>query len=283
MPDKPEPGFPTVDFCGLQVTRLIIGANPFGGYSHQSGARDEAMRSYYTPDRILETWERAASAGINTMVTNNETPHVLEAVRRYLGGGGGRLQWIAQLSNSGSRRMEEAVDQAVGLGARAVFFHGGIVDGLYARRDAQTLRAWVSHARACGVPAAVAAHAPAAHDWVDSLDLVDFHVVCWFNCGSLHDGQGHMFRLADVAAATACVQRLRKPCIAYKIMGSGRIQATMAFEYAFAAIKAGDVVNVGMHRGDHDGMVEENAAIVRQVLGCETETSRAVLAASQWK
>ena len=282
MSPATEPTLPRVEFCGLQVTRLIIGANPFGGYSHQTSARDQAMRSYYTPERILETWERAAAAGINTMVTNNETPHVLEAVRRHLEGRG-RLQWIAQLGNHGVGRIEEAIDQAVQLGARAVFFHGGIVDGLYARREADTLRAWVTHARACGVPAAVAAHAPAAHDWVDSLDLVDFHVVCFFNCGSLHDGQGHMFRLADVSAATACIRRLRKPCIGYKIMGSGRIQATMAFEHAFASIKPTDVVNVGMHRGDDDGMVEQNAAIVRQVLGCESDASRAVLAASQWK
>ena len=31
---------PRVDFCGLEVSRLIIGGNPFSGFSHQSGARD---------------------------------------------------------------------------------------------------------------------------------------------------------------------------------------------------------------------------------------------------
>ena len=278
----PEPPLPRVDFCGLRVTRLIIGANPFGGFSHQTQERDAAMRAYYTVERIVETWERAAAAGIDTMVTNNETPHVVAAVRQYLGGGG-RLQWIAQLSHGGSGRMDEAIDQAVELGARAVYFHGGLVDGLFARREADTLRAWVARARAAGVPVGVAAHAPAAHDWVNSLDLVDFHAVCFFNCGSLHDGRGHMFRLADIGAATACIQRLARPCIGYKIMGSGRLQATMAFEHAFAHIKPGDVVNVGMHRGDRDNMVEEDAAIVRQILGCETPTSRAALAAAQWK
>ena len=75
---------PTVEFCGLTVTRLIIGANPFGGYSHQNPERDEEMRSYYAVPRIIETWRRAEAAGINTMITNNETPHVLQAVREYL-------------------------------------------------------------------------------------------------------------------------------------------------------------------------------------------------------
>ena len=53
---------PTVDFCGLTVTRLIIGANPFGGYSHQNRERDQEMVTYYTPERIKETWDRAWAA-----------------------------------------------------------------------------------------------------------------------------------------------------------------------------------------------------------------------------
>ena len=40
----------------------------------------------------------------------------------------------------------------------------------------------------------------------------------------------------------------------------------MAFEYAFEHIKPGDVVNVGMHRGDKEDIVEENAALVREIL-----------------
>ena len=41
----------------------------------------------------------------------------------------------------------------------------------------------------------------------------------------------------------------------------------MAFEHAFESIKPADVVNVGMHRGDKDGMVEENVALAREILG----------------
>jgi hypothetical protein len=51
-------------------------------------------------------------------------------------------------------------------------------------------------------------------------------------------------------------------------MGAGRIDPGMAFEYAFENIKPSDVVNVGMHRGDKDGIVEENVALVKKVLGC---------------
>ncbi len=132
----------------------------------------------------------------------------------------------------------------------------------------KTLRAWVDHAHSHEIPVGVAGHAPKVHLWVDSLDLVDFHAVCFFNCGSLHDGAGHKFRLRDVAPAAECTRRIAKPCIGYKIMGSGRLDAQMAFEYAFENLKPTDVVNVGMHRGDKDNMVEENVALVQQVLGC---------------
>lgn len=50
-------------------------------------------------------------------------------------------------------------------------------------------------------------------------------------------------------------------------MGAGRIDARMAFEYAFESIKPSDVVNVGMHRGDNDDMVDENVGFVRDILG----------------
>ena len=256
---------PTVDFCGMTVTRLFIGANPFGGFSHQNQARDKEMVAYYTPERIRETWQRAEAAGINTMVTNNETPHVLEAVRAYLAEGG-TLQWIAQLSKRNLPSMQDAVDDAVAIGAKAVYFHGGLVDGLYLERDADTLCRWVEHARSKGIPVGVAGHGAEVHDWVNSLDVVDFHTVCFFRCGSLHDGRGLKFKLRDAFDAAQCVQRIAKPCIAYKIMAAGRIDPVMSFEYAFEQIKPTDVVNVGMHRGDKDDMVEENVATVSRIL-----------------
>ena len=256
---------PCVEFCGLKVTRLILGANPFGGFSHQSRERDQEMLAYYTVARIRETWERAEAAGINTMVTNNTSEHVLQALREYRDSGGA-LQWIAQVSLRGGQTMDEAIDEAVRIGCRAMYFHGALVDEAYERKDEAKIRGWCDRARSAGVPAGVAGHAPESHRWVDELGAADFHAVCFFNCGSLRRGKGDRFRLSDVAPAIACIRRIRKPCIAYKIMGAGRMDPRMAFEHAFESIKPTDVANVGMHRGDKDGMVEENVALVREIL-----------------
>lgn len=256
---------PTVDFCGLTVTRLILGANPFGGFSHQNKMRDEEMLSYYTIDRIIETWNLAEKAGINTMITNNESEHVVRAVRDYFTAEGA-LQWIAQVNCRKKSNMFEAIDEAVRIGCSALYFHGALVDQAYLEQDEKTIHEWCNYARSVGVPAGVAGHAVQAHLWVDSLDAADFHAVCFFNCGSLHDGKGSKFKLGDVSPAADCIRRVKKPCIGYKIMGAGRIDPQMAFEYAFEEIKPTDVVNVGMHRGDKNTMVEENASIVSGML-----------------
>jgi hypothetical protein len=256
---------PTADFCGLAVTRLVIGANPFGGFSHQNETRDVEMKTWATQERILETWQRAWAAGINTFVTNNETEHVINTAKRYLAEKG-PMQWIGQLAMCSHSTMENSLDEAKAIGASAAYFHGGYVDRFYQEQDAKTLGQWVAHAKSIGLPIGVAGHAPRVHDWVNSLDLVDFHVVCIFNCGSLHNGAGNRFQLADLPPAYECIARIRKPCIAYKVMGAGRIDPLLAFEYCFDHIKPGDVCNVGMHRGDKDDMVEENAGLVRQIL-----------------
>ncbi len=256
----------TVDFCGLKFTKLLIGANPFGGYSHQTEERDIAMRSFHTEAQIFETWDRAWKAGINTFVTNNETPHVIEATAKYLANGG-KMQWVAQLNGRLLKNMEEAIDQAIKYGAVAGYFHGMLVDDLFAAKDAETLKRWVDHARKRNFVIGCAGHNVNTHYWVDTLNLVDFHAVPFFNCGSVHSKiGGEKFQLDDVFEAVKLIRYLKKPCIAYKVLGAGRIDARMGFDFAVRNIKPGDVVNVGMHRGDNDNMVEENVAIFEQLL-----------------
>ncbi len=256
---------PNVDFCGLSITRLIIGANPFGGYSHQSQERDEEMLTFYTVGRIKETWVHAEQSGINTMITNNETPHVLQAVREYLNEGGS-LQWIAQVNRREKADLTDAVAEVANIGCKAAYLHGALVDNAYEQKNENVIRKWCDIVRSYEIPVGVAGHSPEAHLWVNSLDIVDFHAVSFFNCGSLHDGEGEKFKLNDIGSAVKCINKIEKPCIAYKIMGSGRIDPRMAFEYAFDKIKPTDVVNVGIHRGDNDNMVQENADIVRKIL-----------------
>jgi len=256
---------PTVNFCGIELSRLIIGGNPFSGFGHQGPERDEEMVNYYTAARIKETLQRAEAAGINACVLRSDR-HIERLLREYYNDGGA-IQWIVQLGV----RPEEfagAVGRAVSLGAKAAYIHGGIGDRAYREQNLSLVAGLLDTIRDQGIPAGIGGHAPQAHRWFyESALPADFHVVSFYNCGSLHDGQGEKFRPQDPPPACEVIRQIEKPCIGYKIMGAGRVEARAAFEFAFANIKPGDCVNVGMYRGDNDNMVEDNAAIVAAVLG----------------
>jgi len=257
---------PTVNILELKVTRFIIGGNPFSGFSHQSRERDEEMLNYYTTARLKETLHRAEAAGVNTTIMRSD-PHIHRLLREYYNEGG-TIQWIAQVgADSGARSIPQAIDRAVWAGAKAAYIHGGQVDACYAEQDRDSLAEWLGRFRSHGIPAGVAGHAPEAHLWVDSLGIADFHAVCFYNCGSLHDGKGEKFKPEDPPRAVEAIRRIQKPCIGYKIMGAGRVDPREAFEFAFANIKPTDMVNVGIHRGDNDRMVEDDVAMVAEVLG----------------
>ena len=259
---------PRVQFRGLEVSRLIIGGNPFSGYSHQSGERDQEMMNYYTVERIKETLRRAETAGLNTTIMRSDA-HIHRLLREYYNEGG-TLQWIAQVfTDVEEGDWARAGRRAVDAGAKAAYLHGGVLDKCYGERDADLFARLVDQMRESGIPIGTAGHSPEAHLWAHELGLpLDFHLVCCCNCGSLHDGKGEKFKPEDPPAAVEAIRAIDKPCIGYKIMAAGRIDPVMAFEFAFDNIKPADVVNVGMHRGDKDDMVEENVATVRKILGC---------------
>jgi hypothetical protein len=258
---------PCVDFCGLNVSRLIIGGNPFSGFSHQTGERDQEMLDYYSAEQIKETLRRGEAVGVTTTIMRSDA-HVHRLLREYYNEGGS-LQWIAQVAGTvDGQDWDRLVRQAVGVGAKAAYIHGGILDAVYAERDAARFAELVDIMHEGGAPVGAAGHSADAHLWAHEMGLpLDFHVVSFYNCGSLHDGKGDKFKPEDPPLAVAAIRAIDKPCIGYKIMGAGRVDAREAFEFAFAGIKPGDCVNVGIYRGDNDNMVEDNAAIVAEILG----------------
>ncbi len=256
---------PVVDICGLAVSRLIVGGNPFSGFSHQSRERDEEMLDYYTTERLKETLGRAEAAGVTTTIMRSDL-HVHRLLREYYNEGG-TIQWIAQVgADSGASSIPQAADRAAAAGAKAAYIHGGQVDHCYAEQDGASLSQWLERIRSHGIPAGVAGHAPEVHRWVDRLGIADFHAVCFYNCGSLHDGQGEKFKPDDPPKAVEAIQAIRKPCIGYKIMAAGRLAPRTALEFAFAHIKPTDAVNVGIYRGDNDNMIADDVALVEEIL-----------------
>ncbi len=258
---------PTVPIGDIEVTRLIIGGNPFSGYRHQSRERDQEMMNYYTVARLKDTLTRAYEAGINTTIMRSDT-HIHRMLREYYNEGG-QIQWIAQVGwDSEAFTLERAIDRAVAAGADGAYMHGGLLDSYYADDKAEDVRRCIEHIQSHGIPAGFAGHSPEAHLWAHNLEVgMDFQVVAFYNCGSLHDGKGDKFKPQDPPEAVEAVRQIDCPVIGYKIMAAGRRDPVEAFEFAFNNIKDTDAVNVGMYLGDNENMIEENVATVTEILG----------------
>ena len=255
---------PTIKIGYLDVSRLIVGGNPFSGFSHQNPERDQEMLDYYTVERVKQTLFECEAAGINSCILRVDA-HIWRMLREFRNDGGA-LQWLAQ--TGGLHPTEEGnIDRSVANGAVAHFLHGNVTETFYKQGNIERIFALVDHIHSRGIPAGVAAHAPEVHWELHQRGLpVDFHVVCFYDCGSVHAGKGEKFDPGDPAKAVEVIQKIDKPCIGYKIMGAGRRDPREAFEYAFANVKPTDAVCVGMYTGDNPNTAEDNAKMVRDIL-----------------
>jgi hypothetical protein len=252
---------PTVPLGPCQITRLIIGGNPFSGFSHQSPERDQEMLDYYTVERIKATLRQAEAAGINTCLMRTDA-HICRMLREYRNEGG-RLHWIAQ--NDGGPGFDQNLQMAVSSGAIGYHIHGALVDRAYADGDLAPIAEMIQKIKAKGILAGVAGHAPEAHLAIHEAGIpTDYHMVCLYNCGSLHVAKGDKFDPADPPKAVEAIRRIDKPCIAYKVLAAGRVPAQEGLRYAYANIKPSDMVCVGVYTRHNPRVLEEDARMAEE-------------------
>lgn len=260
---------PCIRIGDLQVSRLVVGGNPFSAISHQSAQRDKEMRDHYTTQRIKETLRQCEEVGINTFCGRADN-HIMRLLNEYWNQGG-RIQWLAQTAPE-RRSLEQNIRQAARAGARAIYVQGGTVDAAMEEDRLEELRAPLELIRSLGCAAGLAGHNPQSHLAAQQLGLpADLHMVCFYN---LTGRRGKIdvanpedkYHPDDPPAALACIQQLPRPCLAYKVLAAGRRDPTEALTYAFENIKPTDAVVVGIYTGDHPSQVHDDARIVQQLL-----------------
>ena len=159
----------TVQFQHLTVSRLILGSNPFSGFSHQSPEMDQTMRHYFTTARIKETLRQAESLGVNTLIARADF-HVMRMLMEYRDEGG-TLQWFAQTCPEvGSH--EACILRAEDHGAKACHLHGGVMDNAFAQGKLDDVQPALDLIRSRGMLAGIAAHNHRVIEWAEEhLDL----------------------------------------------------------------------------------------------------------------
>lgn len=247
------PSLPTVRLGPLEVSRLILGSNPFWGYSHKSAQLDEEMRRFHTDERIARILDEAADCGLTALASPPDARWV-GIWTRYRAGGGRLRHWISQCHGAPEQMLQE-IDRSVRAGAAAIFIQGARVEEQFGKGNFDTLRVWIERIKAAGLPAGAAAHWPEVHPELERRGLpTDFYFQCMYNASKTSD-----YSAAEREKAAGTIAGLKKPVIAYKILAAGRLSAQEGFEDAFRRIGRKDGVCVGVYARNAIDQIRQNA------------------------
>ena len=258
-----------VTLGSLTVSRLILGGNPFSGFSHQNPAKDREMVAYFTTAHIKDTLRQAEALGITTLIARADR-HIMRTLQEYWAEGGA-IQWIAQTAPEYAS-LSANITQAVAVGAVAVYLHGGQMDNLFANQKLEIVPDAIKHIHAAGLPAGIAAHDPRVHLWARDNVPIDFHMCSYYNPSRRDTHAEHRpseaetFDPADRAAMTALIPALDKPAVHYKLFAAGRNDPRAAFTEAARHLRPGDAVCIGIFPKDRPNMLAEDLALFEESL-----------------
>ncbi len=268
----PREKMPTGRIGGQEFSRLMLGGNLIGGWSH---SRDLAyvgtlMRRYNTDAKIRETLELAEAHGITAINTwvMQENSHLFNHWKR-----GGKMKWIAQVrldADGGYSQIHKAIDE----GATGVHITGDTAESLLKQGKFEKVGETVQLIKAKKRVAGVAAHDLQVIVECEKAKLnVDFyqktfHSLDYYTAPrpdekdamGAHDNSW----CNDPQAVIDVMAKATKPWIAFKILAAGAIQPRAAFPYAFNS--GADFILVGMF----DWQIEEDAKLARRVVAAVT-------------
>ncbi|MDR0654755.1 MAG: hypothetical protein LBG22_00435 [Treponema sp.] len=274
----------TVSFFGHDVTRLILGDNPFNGHSYiQDRVDGEEMKAYYTRERVLETLFDAEKLGINTMLPL-ACPKILELLPEYYDRGGG-MQIIFQPYPA--EPVEENLEKMMQFKPIGIYHQGTTTDYLNETGQKETIIKNMKIYKTAGVPVGLGSHVPETIMQCEEEGWgADFYMTCLYNARRNRRGEQSgfitgkskadlIFYPDDRFLMYKVIQKLQKPCIAFKIFAGGQIFAgkkedeyettaeTMLRE-VYANIKPGDAVAIGVFQRDMD-LLEQDIALVDKI------------------
>lgn len=263
---------PRIRFADAEISRLVVGCNPFYGFAHFNSTLSTIMREYYTPERVCDVLHQCNRFGINAYnyVNLGRAP---QDWQRFLSEGG-RMHLIVQ-------GMDDPVPLVTSLKPLAMYHHGGRTDRAWQEGRIGDVREWCKQVRDLGVAVGVGTHKPEVIALVEEQGWdVDFYAGCVYNVtrtpeewrkvlnGELMEMPGEIYVQSDPPRMYGVMRQTTKPCFAFKILAAGRVSERdmdRAFRTAFASIKPADAVFVGVFPRIKDE-VRENAERVHRVL-----------------
>jgi hypothetical protein len=263
---------PRIRFANAEISRLVVGCNPFYGFAHFNSTLSTIMREYYTAERVCDVLHQCGRFGINAYnyVNLGRASQDLERFRAE----GGSMHLIVQ-------GMDDPAPLVRSLTPLAMYHHGGRTDRAFQEGKIAAVRDWCRQVRDLGVAVGLGTHKPEVIALAEEQGWdLDFYAGCVYNItrtpeewrrtlgGELPEMPGEIYLQSDPPRMYRVMRQTTRPCFAFKILAAGRVgerEIDQAFRTAFLSIKPTDGVFVGMFPRVRDE-VRENAERVHRVL-----------------
>jgi hypothetical protein len=240
---------PMIKLGGFEVSRLILGSNPFWGFWHKNPRQPRE----YTQEGRKAVMDAAAAQGI-TAIWSPGYKEWIALWNEYKENGGKLETWIGQPDGYKGVKLEDQITACAKNGGKAVCVQGANVDTAMEKKDYEKLKHWLGLIKDYGLPAGLASHKPESILRAEDEGLpADFY--------HLTLGVPDAFDSEARDKTLKTVQQIDKPMVVFKVFGAGRFEPKSAFPYVMKAIRRKDGLCVGV---DNPGQVAENAEFMRR-------------------
>jgi hypothetical protein len=267
-PVKEEWKIPQAKLGNESISRMILGGNLIGGWAH---ARDllyvsKLVTTYFTDEKIFETFSLAEASGINAFLTN---PVLIRVINEYWKKDLGKIKFI---SDCGGKSLQEGIQVSIDHGASACYLHGGITDNLVEAGKLDEIERGLELIRKNRLPAGIGGHKlRTVQACVEAGIQPDFwmktiHKVNYWSAKPQPENDN--IWCTDPGKTADYMRNVEQPWIAYKILAAGAISPEDGFKYAFE--QGADFICVGMF----DFQIRDDVAILKNVLNEKIERKR---------
>lgn len=265
----------------VEISRVICGGNLISGYAH---SRDliyvsKLLKSYFSDDKIMETWALCEQQGINTMIFNPSDQRALGLYIEY-GKRGGKMQCIAQV-DAPKENMGAFVKKIVDAGVDGMVLVGNRGDAWSREGAIDKIGEFIEHVQMNDVIAGVAGHELRTPMAVEKAGLKpDFYMKTLHGTNYWSKQRPDQdkdvidnyavdnYWCRDPQETIDFMKTVKRPWIAYKVLAAGAIHPREGFKHAFR--NGADFCVVGMF----DFQVAENAIVLRDTLAGKLDRQR---------
>lgn len=253
LSDLRKPLADTIDIGGFKMSRITLGGNLIGGWSHSRdlGYVATLMKAYNTPRRIFDTMHLAEACGVNTISTN---PSLMNFIQRYWKEDGGTINFVSDCGHkdeSGELGVVVGAKKSVDAGAKLIYIHGFGADKMAVENDWKTMEKALKEMRKLGVPVGIGAHAFGTlkfcveHDLIPDFWMKTFHPGGYWSAqktpNDAGEGEPGSEKLGwrdnnwcrDPDALSAWFEKRPEPWIAFKTMAAGAVHPRRAIPFVF--------------------------------------------------